>query len=220
MSGVRPWPIANSVATPPGHTFVHRTPQRPQLVVERAREPHLRELRRAVDGLERQSAPPRLGRERDDVGGVAAEQVRERRAHRVHRPLHVRVDHVLEVLLRELEERAVRTDPGVGDHDVEPAEPLHGRSDQLRDRDRIAHVAGLRDRALDPQIAAAPRRQAHMHTRARKGARDRRTDPSAGTGDERHLPFQVHHRSLASSRRIATAAHRPKERIGLLGHEV
>ena len=39
-----------------------------QLVVERAREADLAELRGAVDGLVRQAAPPGLGGERDDVG--------------------------------------------------------------------------------------------------------------------------------------------------------
>jgi hypothetical protein len=49
-----------------------------QLMVERARESDLRELRGAVDRLERKTATPGLRRERDDVRLAALEQVWER----------------------------------------------------------------------------------------------------------------------------------------------
>ena len=97
-----------------------------QLVVERAREADLAELRGAVDGLERQPAPAGLRGERDHVA-LAAEHVRQRGAHRVERALEVHVDHLVEVLLREVEEGAVRADARVRDDDVDAAEALGGR---------------------------------------------------------------------------------------------
>ena len=127
-SGVRPRPSssAKSVATPPGQTFVQRMPVLAQLVVERAREADLAELRGAVDGLERQPAPAGLGGERDHVA-LAAEHVRQRGADGVERALQVHVDHLVEVLLREVEERPVRADARVRDEDVDAAEALGGR---------------------------------------------------------------------------------------------
>lgn len=113
-SVVRPRPSsrAKSVATPPGQMFVQRIPPLAQLVVECAREAHLAELRGAVDGLVRQAAPAGLRCERDHVA-LAAEHVRQRRADRVHGPLQVHVEHLVEVLAREVEEGPVGADPRV-----------------------------------------------------------------------------------------------------------
>src|SRR5688500_11651989 len=58
-----------------------------QLVVERAREPDLTELGRAVDGFAGKPAAPGLRRERDEVALTARDQVRDRRTCRVDRPL-------------------------------------------------------------------------------------------------------------------------------------
>jgi hypothetical protein len=67
-------------------------------VVECPREADLTELRRAVDGLVRQAAPARFGGERDHVGCVALEEVRQGSPDRVQRALQVRVDHLLEMV--------------------------------------------------------------------------------------------------------------------------
>src|SRR6188508_2320952 len=71
-----------------------------ELVVEGARQPHLAELRRAVDGLARQSAPSRLGGDRDEVAFAARHEVRDGRTGRVDRAFEVDVDHLLEVVER------------------------------------------------------------------------------------------------------------------------
>ena len=97
-----------------------------QLVVERAREADLAELRGAVDGLVREAAPPGLGGERDDVALAARACAAAPRARR-RASLQVDVDHLVEVLPRELEERPVGADAGVRDEDVDAAEPLGGR---------------------------------------------------------------------------------------------
>ena len=126
-----------------------------QLVVERARETDLRELRRAVDGLERQAAEACHGRDGDEVGLPALEQVRQRRARRVDRSLDVHVDHLVEVLRRELEERAVGADPGVGDEDVQASEPLDGVLHDAFEVGRVADVARTRDHVVESQVVAA-----------------------------------------------------------------
>src|SRR5215813_86915 len=78
-----------------------------QLMVERAREADLGELRRAVDRLERKASPPGLGRERDDVRLPAFEQVRQGGAHGVERSFHVHVDHLFEEIRSQLEKGTI-----------------------------------------------------------------------------------------------------------------
>src|SRR4029078_11621621 len=90
-----------------------------QLMIERARESDLRELRGAVDRLERKTATPRLRRERADVRLAALEQMRERGTRGIERPFHVDVDHLLEEVGRKFEEGTIRTDARVRDQDVE-----------------------------------------------------------------------------------------------------
>ena len=96
-----------------------------QLVVERAREPDLAELRRAVDGFARETAAAGLGRDRDDDRPRRSRSGAGWHARSgVDRPLQVDVDHLLDVLERGVDERVVRADAGVRDADVEPAEAL------------------------------------------------------------------------------------------------
>jgi hypothetical protein len=81
------------------------------------------------------------------------------RPDRVQRALQVGVDHLLEVLARKLEERAVRADAGVRDHDVEAAEPLDRRGDRSVHRVRVADVAGNPEPALEVEAVPSARRQ-------------------------------------------------------------
>src|SRR5205807_2741323 len=70
------------------------TPALSQLVVERACEADLRELRRAVHGFKRKAAATGFGCERDDVGFAACEQMWQRRANRIESSLDVDVNHL------------------------------------------------------------------------------------------------------------------------------
>ena len=106
-------------------------PVLPQLVVEGARQTDLPELRRAVHGLVREPAAARLRCKRDDVA-LTAQHVRQRCANRVHRSLEVHVEHLVEVLAREVEERPVGADSSVRDDDVDSAEALGGRGAERR----------------------------------------------------------------------------------------
>ena len=137
-----------------------------QLVVERAREADLAELRRAVDGLERQPAPAGLGGERDHVA-LAPEHVRQRGAHGVERALQVHVDHLVEVLLREVEERRRRR------RRPRSRRRCRCRRSARRSRRRarvepaaVAHVARLRDDAVEAEVVAAARGEPEVRRRA------------------------------------------------------
>jgi len=52
----------------------------------------------------------------------------------------------------EIEERAVGTDAGVRDHDVDAAERLGRRIAQADEGLEVANVAGMRDDAVEPEI--------------------------------------------------------------------
>ena len=170
-----------------------------QLVVEGPRQPDLGELRRAVDRLVREAAPAGLAGQRDDVGRVAREQVREGRPDGVDGALHVDLDHLVEVLGREVEDRAVRADTGVHEHDVEPAVTIDDGIDRRTDLVGVAHVGRHPDRAGNAEVVARARHEAELHARHVEHAGGRGTDAAACSGDQGHAPVQaLHHRpSLA-----------------------
>src|SRR3989442_1624347 len=105
--------------------------------------------------LARRTAATGLGGQGDHVP-VAAEHVRQRGADRVQRPFQVHVEHLVEMLARELEERAVGADARVRDDDVDAAEyPGRGVA-QARERVEVPDVARLRHCAGQPEVVAAP----------------------------------------------------------------
>ena len=137
-----------------------------ELVVERAREAHLAELRGAVDGFVREPAPAGLGGEGDDVRGVALQQMRQRGTHRVQRPLQVDVDHLFEELGLQLQERPVGADARVRDDDVELPEALDRRGDRRVDLFVFADVAGEPVGGVaEAEVVAAPGGEPDLHAR-------------------------------------------------------
>src|SRR5581483_8382097 len=129
------------------------------------------------------------------------EQVRQHRLDRVEGPLEVDRDHPVPVGLARLHERPAVDDPGVGHHDVDPAERLdqpvargaHGRP--------VGHVGRQRDgpRAGGAELVEQRRRQRRLlgvgevidpdaGALAGQGQRDLAPDPPAGAGHQRDLP--------------------------------
>ena len=74
----------------------------------------------------------------------------------VESSLEVDVDHRLDLLRVQLEERPVGADAGVGDHDVEAAVPLDELRGRRADRLAVADVADEAEAALEAEVAAAP----------------------------------------------------------------
>src|SRR5262249_27329939 len=118
---------------------------------------------------------------------------------RVERALEVDVDHRLEVLGSELEERPVHPDARVGDDAVKPAEMRDGLLDSRVDRAPVPDVADDADRAVEPEVVAGSRQQGDLRALPGERASDRGADPAAGPGDER--PAAVHARPVAALRR-------------------
>jgi hypothetical protein len=127
-----------------------------QLMIERRGQAHLGELGRAVDRLVGQAAPAGLAGDRHEVGRVALEQRRQCRAVGVDQALDVDVDHLLDLLRGQVEERPVAADAGVADDDVELPEAGHGGVDDRLDLGRVTDVAGLHERAFDARVLPAP----------------------------------------------------------------
>src|SRR6185312_2436705 len=104
------------------------------------------------------------------------------------RSLQVDVDHLVQVLPRELEERPVCTDAGIGYEDVDASEPIGGLMAERRQRIEIADVARRGDGAVEPEVVAASRRQAEVDPARVERARDRGADAAACAGDDGSLP--------------------------------
>src|SRR5262249_28538974 len=132
-----------------------------KLVVERSRQPDLPELRRAVDGLVWQPSPSGLRGKGDHVA-LASEHVGQRAANRVDGAFEIDVEHFVEVLAGEIEERTVGADARVRHDDVDAAEPFGGGLAEFGERVEVADVAGARGDALEPEVAAAARREAEV----------------------------------------------------------
>ena len=62
----------------------------------------------------------------------------------------------------------------------------------------IAHVARLRDRARDPEVVTAPRREAQPDALRVERPRGRRPDPATRPGHQRDPAGKVFHGSLLS----------------------
>src|SRR3954452_13726834 len=118
--------------------------------------------------------------------------MRQRRGGRVHGPLEVDVDHLLDLLRIELEERPVGAHARVCDHDLQRAEVLDDLVARTRDRDPVADVADDAESSVEPEIAAVPRQHPDRGSRLVKPVRDRRADATACARDERHLAVQFH----------------------------
>src|SRR5262249_46474051 len=95
----------------------------------------------------------------------------------------------------QLEEGTVSADACIRDQDVEPAERVHGRGDDLLHLSGISNVARLRNRARDAEVVAAARGKAQLHALCRESSCDRRTDAATCTGDERNLSVERRHES-------------------------
>src|SRR5487761_545544 len=163
-----------------------------QLVVERANEADLTELRRVVDRFVRER--PQAGHrcDREDVALAPFEQLRQRRAHRVDRAHEIDVDHLLDVRLVELEERAVGADARVCDEDVEPPERVDGVGDEAVEILPLPHVASACDR-VQAEVVATAGAEPEVDAFAVQRACDGGADAAARPGDDRHLAFEHTH---------------------------
>jgi hypothetical protein len=121
------------------------------------------------------------------------QEVREGRPHGVERSLHVHVDHLLDLLGRELEERSVGADAGVRDEDVEPAEAVHRRGHERVDLSGVANVARLGHDVVETEVAAAPRGETEPHALFGEGAGHGRADPAARAGHNCDLALETRH---------------------------
>src|SRR5205814_3388263 len=97
--------------------------------------------------------------------------------------LEVDVEHLVEVLAREIEERAVGADARVWDDDIDAAEALRGRVAKLGECFQIADVARLRDDALESEVAAAAGRKAEVAAAVVEHVGDRGADAAARPRD-------------------------------------
>ena len=97
-------------------------------MVEGARQADLGELRGAVDSLVGQPPPAGLAGDGDDVRRVALEQLGQRRADGVDEPLDVDVDHLVELVHGQIEERSIGADAGIANDDIELAKALDSRA--------------------------------------------------------------------------------------------
>jgi hypothetical protein len=118
-------------------------------VIDRPGEAQLAEFRRVVDRLAGEGAEAGDACEGDEVPFARRDQVRQRRCRRVERALEVDVDHPLEALRIELEERPIGADARVCDDDVEAAKALNYGVGSGGDRDAMADVAGQAERTLE-----------------------------------------------------------------------
>ena len=119
--------------------------------------------------------------------------------------LHVDVDHLLELVVGEVQDRSIRADPGIDDEDVELAEPLCGLA---RDGDQGRRVPDVRrsgDGSGDAQIVPAARCQPEPHAGGIEGSGDRRPDASTRAGDQRDATVQGLH-GPSSAPRIGARA--------------
>ena len=112
----------------------------------------------------------------------------------VERALEVHVDHRLEVVGVELEERPVGAHSRVRDGDVEPAEALHHLLGGPPDRVPFADIAVDPERALEAEVLATAGEQADRGSGRVQGARHRGADAAAGAGHEGDLAVELSHR--------------------------
>jgi hypothetical protein len=118
--------------------------------------------------------------------------MRQRGSDGVDRSFDVDVDHLLEVLGIELQERPVRADAGVGDQDVETAETVDRCCYCLVELTLVAHVADEAERLAEAEVVTSSRREGQARALSTERAGDSSPDPGARTCDERHLSFQSH----------------------------
>jgi hypothetical protein len=162
-----------------------------QLVVERAREADLPELRCVVDGLAGEPAQAGDRRQRHEIAAAGVDQVRQRGGGRVDGALQVHVDHRLDVLWHQVEEVAVHTDAGVGDDAVERSKPPDHLGDGGENLFPVGHVAAHAKRAVaEPEIVAGSRQHPDLRAGVGETPRNGRTDPAAGSGDQGHATVE------------------------------
>ena len=147
-----------------------------QLVAERLGEAALRGLGAVVDGRGREAAHAAAGRDHHDVAAAALEHARERRPDGVDRAEPVHVVHVACLVERQLRERPVVGDAGVGDEHVDVAELLDRAAIESGSDTSAAsaHVARARQllRELLERLAAA-RHESERGAARRERAGDR-----------------------------------------------
>ena len=101
-------------------------------------------LGRRVVGLADHADLPGDRRHVDDRAALVLPHDRRGLAQPVPGALQVHGDHLVELLLGHLAHRRVAGDAGVVDHDVQPAEPVDGRTDERVDIVAGRHVAAHR----------------------------------------------------------------------------
>ena len=67
--------------------------------------------------------------------------MRHRLAERVHRTVDIGLDHQIQLLVRNVQQRVAAMDARVGHHAVQPAEPLHGFLDSTMDVSTVPGIA-------------------------------------------------------------------------------
>ena len=107
--------------------------------------------------------------------------------------LRVDVHHLVDVRRIEVDERAVRTDAGVRDDDVEAAVARDRLVDERRDLGAIADVGRPGDGAGDAEVVARARGEAELDALVGEHAGDGGADAAARSGDDCHLSFESRH---------------------------
>ena len=123
-------------------------------------------------------------------------------------PLEVDVDHRLDVVERQVKERAVAPDTGIGDDDVELSEARDGRIDRPLHRRGIAHVTCDAQGAIQSQVIPRPRHQRHARPLCHEARGHCGADSPAAARDERHATIEHAHRSPTGRRRAASVVAR------------
>ena len=96
-----------------------------QLPIEGSSEPYLGELRGRVDRLVTGASQARHRGDDDDVATSRSDEMRDGGPHGPDGSCDVRVDHLAQLIVREVHNSAVRSDSGVRNEPVDSAESLH-----------------------------------------------------------------------------------------------
>ena len=103
-------------------------------------EVHERALARAVHGVSGRHDEPEGRAHRDDRAAAAFDHVRDRRAHAQERPFEVHVEHVLPLVVGEVDERHHALDRG-REHEHPDAAQARSLSDHGLDVGCLGHIA-------------------------------------------------------------------------------
>jgi len=118
------------------------------------------------------------------------DEVWNRGLHAVQRRLQVDGHHLVDLVVRQIEDHLRHAASGVVDPHVDPAEGVDHAIAQRVDLPAPRDIGGDRDRARadlvgqPPQLRLAPGREYDTVTARAELTRERRADPAAGAGDD------------------------------------